>query len=351
MDKILFTLLFFVSGYALAQPSEADFVLLQKDYTLYPDGSNDMHCRQVVKYNAHVAFNRLYGETFIVYNPQQQQLKINESYTIQANGNRITTPPNAFNEVLPRFAVDAPAYNYLREMVVTHTGLEIGATVYLDYTLHTNAGYEPELDRCLTLQEESPVKEYKVTVTVPNSKKLTYQLCGTKGNPSITKKDEKTRYEWTFRNVVASSREYYQPEDGRNKPHLIFSTWPSQQAAMQWLADQMNPGDIKDIQAVFGKIPVKEKDIFDPNYRLTNAYKYVTDNIAYTPIPAEYSGYRLRDAAQVVKQAYGTAGEKAALLLAVAKEAGVEAYPVLCILHILMARWGRYMPLPTLQWL
>ncbi len=330
INKIFVLFMIFACSYAFGQPSEADFVLLQKDYVLNADGSSDMHCRQVVKYNTHVSFNRLYGETFIVYNPQQQQLKFNESYTVQASGNKIVTPQNAFNEVLPRFAADAPAYNHLREMVVTHTGLELGATAYLDYTLHTNAGYMPELDRCLSLQEESPVKEYKVTVTVPDSKKLAYRLHGAKADPKVTKKAGTTHYEWTLRNVTASSREYYQPEDGRNAPHLVFSTWPSQQAALQWMTKQIKPGDTKEIQAVFGKIPVKEKDEneTDPNFRLTNAYRYIVDNIAFTPIPAEYAGYRLRDAAQVVKQAYGTVGEKAALLLAVAKDLGIDAYCV-----------------------
>ena len=328
MKKIFLFFLLFVSCYAFAQTSEADFVLLQKDFVLYPDGSSELHCRQVVKYNTHLSFNRLYGETFIVYNPRFQQLKINDSYTVQADGNKITTPPNAFNEVLPRFAADAPAHNHLREMVVTHTGLELGATAFLDYVLFSKSGYEPELDRCLALQEESPVKEYRVSVTVPDAKKFVYQLHGTKANPKIVKKNGTTRYEWTFRNVPASSREYYQPEDGRNIPHLIFSTWPSQQEALKWLSGQMNTGDIKEIQAVFGRIAVKEKDENDVNYRLTNSYKYLTDNIAYTPIPAEYAGYRFRDASQVVRQSCGTAGEKAALLLALAKDAGIDARPV-----------------------
>ena len=328
MNKIFLFFLFFTYSYVFSQPSEADFLLLQKDFLLHPDGSSELHCRRVVKYNTHLSFNRLYGETFIVYNPLHQQLKFNESYTVQADGNKITTPSNAFNEVLPRFAADAPAHNHLREMVVTHTGLECGAIACLDYTLYTKSGYEPELDRCLALQEESPVKEYRVTVTVPDTKKLVFQLHGAKANPKIVKKDGATRYEWTFHNVPASSREYYQPEDGRNTPHLIFSTWTSQQAALQWLAGQMNTGDIREIQAVFGKIPVKEKDESDPNYRLTNAYKYLTDNIASTPIPAEYAGYRFCDASQVVKQTCGTTGEKASLLLALAKDAGVDARPV-----------------------
>ena len=94
MNKIYLFFLLITCSYAFAQPSEADFLLLQKDYVLHANGSSELHCRKVLKYNTHMSFNRLYGETFIVYNPRNQQLKINESYTVQADGNKITTPPN-----------------------------------------------------------------------------------------------------------------------------------------------------------------------------------------------------------------------------------------------------------------
>ena len=90
--------------------------------------------------------NGTYGESFIVYNPQYQELKINSSYTKQKDGTIIKTPDNAFVEVLPRNAADAPAYNHLKEMVVVHTGLELGATIYLDYTVTSKPGYLPEVD-------------------------------------------------------------------------------------------------------------------------------------------------------------------------------------------------------------
>lgn len=281
-----------------------------------------MHCRQVIKYNTHLSFNRLYGETFIVYNPLYEKLTINESYTIQASGTKIVTPNNAFNEVLPRFAADAPDHNQLREMVVTHTGLEIGATAYLDYTLHTKAGYEPELDKCLLLQEASPVKEYKVSVTVPDNKKLSYQLHLAKGSPQTSTKDGATHYQWTFRNTAASSKELYQPSDNRNAPYLVFSTWESQRAAMQWLAAQIKPGNTDELKALLKKT---EQHDSNPYLPVARAYDFVVNQIAYTPVPAAYAGYQLRNASQVLHSAYGTAGEKAALLLAVTKVYGMSA--------------------------
>ena len=304
----LILLSFCATATLAAQSSEAEFILLQKDYVIHADGSSDLTCRQVVKYLTHYSFNSLYGETFIVYNPRYQTLKIEECYTIQDDRTRIEAPFNAFNEVLPRFAADAPAHNHLREMVVTHTGLEIGATAYLKYTLHTKAGYEPEFDQVLALQESSPIKEYKVSVSVPNTKTLQYRNHGITLSPRINRKAEHTQYDWTFRNLAAYSKEAYQPVDGSNIPRLLLSTWASQDAALQHLAALQSRESIA--------LPVS---------KATEVYDYIINRVAYTPVPLAHTGYSFREPSQVFETASGTAIEKAALMLAVAHHQGVPA--------------------------
>ncbi len=74
----------------------------------------------------HTAMNGTYGESFIVYNPQYQELKMNSSYTRQKDGTMIKHLTTLSWKFFPRNAADAPAYNHLKEMVVVHTGLELG---------------------------------------------------------------------------------------------------------------------------------------------------------------------------------------------------------------------------------
>ena len=103
--------------------SEAEFGKLAKTYTLHKDGSQEMRVYKELTLFTHAAVNGLYGESFIVYNPAYQELKIHESYTRQKDGKIVKTPENAFVEVLPAAAADAPAYNGLKEMGGGHTGL------------------------------------------------------------------------------------------------------------------------------------------------------------------------------------------------------------------------------------
>ena len=112
---------------------DAVFKKIDKSYTLHDDGSIDYTYRKELQLNSQRSFDKMYGETFIVYNPEYQELKINEAYTIRKDGSRVNTPANAFNEVLPSNCTDCGRYSGVKEMVVTHTALEYGATIVLDY--------------------------------------------------------------------------------------------------------------------------------------------------------------------------------------------------------------------------
>ena len=86
--------------------SEAEFRKLSKTYTLRADGSQEMRVQKELTLFTHAAMNGLYGETFIVYNPDFQKLEIHASYTRQKDGTVVQTPANAFVEVLPAAAAN-----------------------------------------------------------------------------------------------------------------------------------------------------------------------------------------------------------------------------------------------------
>jgi len=175
-----------------------------------------------VKVISYYAFNRQQGETFIVYNPEYQELKINDCYTIMADGKKVEAPENAFNEVLPRFASHVPQYNHMREMVVTHTGLERGATVFLDYTIHSNADFLPAFMNDIEIPHEADIKEMIVKVVVPEKKDFNYKTLNIRTSPQFEVVDGKKVYKWTFRNIKPSSWEGNIPQE--KTPQIIYSS-------------------------------------------------------------------------------------------------------------------------------
>ncbi|MDA3866451.1 MAG: DUF3857 domain-containing protein [Salinivirgaceae bacterium] len=169
----IFIILFVVSSLN-AQERDATFMRIEKTYTLNSDGSYTFDYKHQLKYESYLAFHRKYGETFIVYNPDYQSVEVTKCQTTMADGKVVKAPDNAFNEVLPRFAASSGTYNNLRELVITHTGLEVGSIVDLQYTVNSDkfpldifAGME-------SLLQTSPTTELVLKFNIPSDKYLTF---------------------------------------------------------------------------------------------------------------------------------------------------------------------------------
>lgn len=322
MKLFILTICFFYFQYiSYAQP-EAEFIRVSRNYTYNPDGSMEMRYSKALKLNTHIAFNNLYGETFIIYNPAFQTLTINESYTKQADGTIIKTPTNAFNEVLPSAASHAPVYNSIKEMVVTHTGLELGATIYLDYTIHNKPQSYNAIDICESIQELCPIREYDLTVQVPAGKALYYTLNQLTGQLNTKEENGIKSYHWIFRDIPAASQEPLQPRYGSSKPRFTATENPEGMTVMTALCDLLKQPTTPDIEALAKRLAQESKN---PREALFHMQEYVVKQIQNVNIPFSVTGYRIRSPHELLQSAYGTPYEKTALLASMLESIGMRA--------------------------
>lgn len=317
MKKYTAILLGLLAAFALQAQPEAVFNKLIKHYTWNMDGSMTYHYRKEVKLNTHMAFNQLYGETFIIYNKEFQTLKINECYTRQADGTIVKAPDNAFNEVLPAFAADAPAYNHLTEMVVTHTGLEIGATIYLDYTLTTEVGFYPFLDVAETLEEHAPVTDCEISVTLSADEKLTYGFSGIKSEEPAMRNDRgMITYTWQFHNLPALPLESHTASEA---VPMLFASNAGGENGIAWLsAMKVRPADCASL------VDKLLQGITLPEERANAIQRFVVNHIATINLPVLLAA-DIREPSVVLSSAYGTPAEKAALMASMLLAAGLDA--------------------------
>jgi len=332
LTPILFFQLFFFSSWLFSQDDNYDAVYLSliKEYTLNPDGSIDFRYIKVQKLQTYRAIHNLYGETFVVYSPGDQEIKINEAYTIMPDGKKIITPDNAFNIVLPGFAANASAYNSLREMVVTHTGLERGTIINLDYQIHSKVGFYPTLMGNELLAEPEPIKELVIRVKIPIGENLYYKTINTNIQPVKTSEKNFQTYIWKLNNIPAMSAEEAQQGNNELYPRLIFSTSDDRNKIYESIAAQ------EAFKYVISEKLKKELDIILPGNsgKLNNALKLqekVVNDIRLYPIPHRLIGYKCRTPEQIWNDNGGTGLEKTVLLVAFLKAAGIEAEPITII--------------------
>ncbi len=324
-------LLFFwiAAGISQTPDSDAVFEKIVKEYTLQKDGSTEFHFYKRLKLLTHYSFNRLYGETFIVYDPTHQELQINFCKTTHQDGKVTEAPFNAYNEVLPHFASHAPYYNYLREMVVTHPGTEVNAVLELDYTLKTQAGYFPGLMAHEILTETSPVQDEEIIIRIPKGKSLHYKVMNLRTAPEITEEGAYEIYRFTFRGIREASHESHQPEYDTHLPGLMFSTVTWQEALNGIF--KLPLWDYKINEQMQSTVDnIREENKYDLSFIL-KLNEMFADNINNYPIPWNYTGYTARKPIDTWKSNGGTPLEKSLLFTAMLRSSNVNALPVLVI--------------------
>jgi hypothetical protein len=296
-------------------------------YTLNDDGSINYHYKHELDLYSYYAFNRLYGETFIIYNPEYQELKINNSVTTMSDGKKVPSPDNAFNEVLPRMASGAPPYSHLREMVVTHTGLEKNSTINLDYEIKSEKGFMPFLMGNEVLSQSSPVKELIIKVRIPKDKELNYKLLNAEEDLNIARKSQFKEYEWTFNHLPVVFKERQQPKFDSHLPRLIFST-ENLESAYNHFKNKLSfelPASISESV----EETVSESD--SKLDRIASIQKMVVNNINHFHVPIKYKGYSLFSNEKVLEDNGGTKEEKTVLFASLLKDIGIKAEPVVII--------------------
>jgi len=329
MKKIITILFSLILSFSLTgqQPeSDAMYEKIIKEFTLHEDGSMEYRYYKKLKLNTHFSFNRLYGETFIVYDPNFQDLKIKKAIVTQKDGPVVPSPENAFNEVLPRFAANAPYFNHLREMVVTHAGLELNAVIELDYTIHTKAGYFPTLMADEIITESSPIAEEVILIRIPSTEVLNYKVFQSRTGPEVFELEGYKEYVFTFTGIAENTHEHYQPSKNKNLPRLVFSSGNLAEA-QQFLSNQeaLTYKTDKHLQAIVSNLQKDSTDMMSIILKLQNI---VANDVNTYNIPPIYAGYKARNPVDVWKSNGGTPFEKSILLVTLLREAGVHAEPL-----------------------
>lgn len=311
--------LFSVPGGA-PPPHDARFLKVEITYTLNADGSWDKEYRHQVRLDTYYAVNRALGETFILYNPDYQKLEILKSETTMAGGRKVASPPNAFNEVLPFAAHGCADFSGLREMVVTHTGLERGAVIDLHYRLHTRAGFLPAFSGREALSRDFPVDAYALAIVVPLGRKLSYQFFG-KGAQAMMRSDadQRTdRYDFFFQDPSPSPREPLMHPQA--EPFVVFAE------AADWKGVLALPGDDEPLPApLLRKIEEWKARFAGKPELLAALQRLVATEFSECPLGLDATGWKARPVARVAASHYGTRLEKALLLRALLVQCGVEA--------------------------
>ena len=327
MKKILFaaaifSIFNFHFSILKAQQPDAKYKLLRYEWTVNADGTSDYHYRhevQILRNRALTAYADK-GETFVVYNPDLEEVTVNEVYTRQLDGTRVEMPQNAFIYQLPEECADCGRFNHLRELAMVHTGMELGCTIVVDYTIHRRYNL---LRESIALQRECPVEKLEIVVNNNSPFQVKYDTLGrqylpTAGvsktvNTMVVDGQMSNKTTYAFNNMAQAPAEPYMPSDivptlriynGAPEHTPAFDQKPFHEAAD--VVGQLMNGD-------------------NAQENITNIRNYVVDNIHLNDIHPSHLGYVHATPFEVWATGCGTATDKAVFLAAILNREGYSA--------------------------
>ena len=339
---LVFTLIFSVGVMAKVNPNELLENAPTKDN--YPEAGGiylknetiadftgektKIRSRKVIKiFNSRGAKD--YGEFKIRFNQSKENIKILEAKTIKPDGSIIRPKEDAINEITPPEAADASIYSDARIKVVSMSGVEPGSIVICEYIKTKNKyAISGEFWEYELLQLTDPIEEKKLVVKTPKEKKINYKVKNGDLAPEITEKKNAKVYTWAKKDVPAIIKENNMPSLINIAPFVQISTLNSWSEISTWyqslIDDQYQVNnELKD------KIKELTKDTKTKEDKMRAVYNYVTSEIRYIGLQFGESGYKPYSASETFKNRYGVCKEKATLLIAMLREIGVEAEPVL----------------------
>ncbi len=271
---------------------------------------------------------RGYADPRIDFSDATDEVIVHKAVTHLPDGQILPVPGYSLNIAAPSDVAGWPEYADWRQEIVCFSGIVDDCVLEMDYEVISKPGATPWINADLRLNEDYPTVERMVTVTVPNSMKVAYELSGLPGASAL---DESTDggghapYAWRFTNLDGALGEPQSLSWEKRCGRLAFTTCPS---LSTWVGTMIHAVDraaqpddriaefAKDVVGSEADPKVQAKLIakkLGATFNYVNSYKTMTD-------------YRCRSASEVFQANYGSPLESAAVLIAALRSLGTEVY-------------------------
>ena len=306
---LFIVLILSLSVFALPR-NDAKYIYLYKYYKLNNDGSWSLKYESKVKLNSYLAIRRFFGETFINYNKKYQNLNILKSETTMADGKIIPTPKNGYNEILPYSAHGFADFTHIRQMVVSHTGIERGAIEELNYIINSKKEFfGGNFQATEPLSLNIPIDTLTIVFEIPSNKEFNYYLLNSVVKPEIKEEGNTRKYIFKLTNIKKS--EYVYPYNIKDYPYLFVSVGDTLAEIKTLFENQKLPKSV--IERV-KKIAENSIDHYDLLFKIK---KYIRETMQTVHMNINNTGIRIRSMEKIINSHYATPLEKTALLYSI----------------------------------
>lgn len=265
------------------------------------------------------------SEIEIEYDPSFQSFFVHE-ISIYRNGRKIDKfDPGAFKLIQKETSADRHIYDGSITALLHLSDVQKGDIIVYSYSLN---GFNPVYGKYhsgfFVHQYYSKVESFFFRILVPTNQDLKIQSIGHEYKPEISTIGNLKEYQWEHAGLTPLISDNNVPYWDLTYPVTSYSTFPSWESVVDWAMPLYSYSE-SGLSNRADQISSSELD----SVQLLEMIRYVQDEIRYLGLESGMSGYKPNPPQKVFDQKYGDCKDKSLLLVAMMRQKGIEAYPVL----------------------
>ncbi len=305
--------------------ASAAILLNEVKRVIHLDGTSSTTYHRIIK-----IFNKRgiekFGEVFITYNTWGERITIKKARTFKLDGTEVEA--TSIKDIFPLEGYRL--YSHVSQKVISMPALEEGVIIEYQYTLddYSRGFIGKNFQDTFYLQDFEPIQSCRYVLTIPEGVEIKIVNFKTDIKPEIKKDESKMLYTWEAFNISQIIYESDMPPFHNIAPRITVSSFSSWEEIASWYYDisrEQSKAD-PDIKAKVAELIQNETTL---EGKIRALYHYVITEIRYLGLEFGISGHMPHEASEIYKYKYGDCKDKATLLIAMLKEAGIEAYYVL----------------------
>jgi len=327
---ITFGLAFLLAVPALAQESVEEIVKKAPSRGKYPDAGG-----AVVRFDQSfrlAADGTKAEERFLVIevfsvDKNSEKVDLILARTYKPDITSVDVEKGAINDLTPPELSDADMYANVMHRVLSFQAVDPGACLAVRYVKETRDG-SGNLDEVVTFQTDDPIQNKRLEIAIPEGKELKYKTFGLVADLSRQAMDKKSVYRLEANDSPPIKAEEFMPPRGEIAARIVFTTNRDWNEASGPFARSFEQALKTSAEA--GKLAVElTKGVLTEEEKVRKIFLFVAKEVRSVRLNFGEGGYTVNAADAVLKNRYGDWKDKSALLGAMLKAVGVEAFPVL----------------------
>jgi hypothetical protein len=267
-----------------------------------------------------------FGDFRIPYDKNEDRLDVLLAKTFKGDGTSVDVEKKAINDVTPPQLAEADLYANVLHRVLSFPVIDPGSVLAVRYRKEREK--VGDVEGVVFFQFDEPAVRKELRIVIPKEKFLNYKITGLPADFAQETSGDQKIYSLVATDSPQIKPEEYMPPLAEIAYRAVFSTFQAWGDACAVFSDSFFKA----------ASPSSELKSFTQNIlqgtsgleaKIKSIFFFVARDVRSVRFPFGEGGFEVHAADTVLKNRYGDWKDKSALLVAMLKAAGIEAYPVL----------------------